>query len=396
MRTGRRFGATAATVIAALLMVMLSGVVPASASAQTRTRARHARSVCGIDVTGAWCDAKVMADAGGTPLATLSPTGLAPTQLQRAYGLTAAAAQPSTQTVAIVVAFDDPTAESDLAVASSTFGLPACTTANGCFKKVDQTGGTSYPAPDQGWALEASLDVQTIHAVAPNAHILLVEAKTNGLIDLMTAENYATTHGTEVNNSWGSVEIAFVDKLFDGIFSKQIPITVSTGDDGFGVEWPSSNPFVTAVGGTTLGVDAAGNRLSETVWAGAGSGCSSFEPKVPWQHDTGCTHRTVADVAADADPATGMSVYDTTPYNGQTGWFVVGGTSLASPIVAATYADAAPLPTLFALRAYLLPAALHDITSGSNGACSPSYLCTAGTGYDGPTGLGTPNGVLAF
>jgi len=232
--------------------------------------------------------------------------------------------------------------------------------------------------------------------VAPNAHILLVEAKSNGLFDLMTAEQYATAHATEVNNSWGSVEIPFVDKLFDGVFNKQIPITVSTGDNGVGVEWPSSNPFVTAVGGTTLNVDSAGNRLSETVWAGTGSGCSSYAPKPPWQHDTGCARRTVADVAADADPATGMSVYDTTPYKGETGWFQVGGTSLASPIIAATYADAAPLPTLFALRAYLLPAALHDITSGSNGSCTPTYLCTAGTGFDGPTGLGTPNGILAF
>jgi subtilase family serine protease len=386
----------AAAVVAAGLLVGLAAPAAAAPRSRAQSARRHATSVCGIDVIGAWCDAKVMAGGSGTPLATTSPTGLTPTQLQRAYGLTGAAAQPSTQTVGIVVAFDDPTAEADLATASSTFGLPACTTANGCFHKVDQTGGTAYPAPDQGWALEASLDVQTIHAVAPNAHILLVEAKTNGLLDLMAAEQYAIAHATEVNNSWGSVEIPFVDKLFDGVFSKQIPITVSTGDNGFGVEWPSSNPFVTAVGGTTLGVDSAGNRLSETVWAGTGSGCSAYAPKPPWQHDTGCAHRTAADVAADADPATGMSVYDTTPYNGQTGWFQVGGTSLASPIIAATYADAAPLPTLFALRAYLLPAALHDITSGSNGTCAPAYLCTAGVGYDAPTGLGTPNGILAF
>ncbi len=397
MRARRGIGAMAAVVVAAGLMIG-SAAVPASASPKSRAQGarRHATSVCGIAVTGAWCDAKVMADGSGTPAATTSPTGLTPTQLQHAYGLAGAAAQPSTQTVGIVVAFDDPTAEADLATAASTFGLPACTTANGCFHKVDQTGGTSYPAPDQGWALEASLDVQTIHAVAPHAHILLVEAKTNGLLDLITAESYAATHATEVNNSWGSVEISFVDKLFDSVFNKPVPITVSTGDNGFGVEWPSSNPFVTAVGGTTLNVDASGNRLSETVWPGTGSGCSSFEPKLPWQHDTGCAHRTVADVSADADPNTGMSVYDTTPDNGQTGWFQVGGTSLASPIIAATYADAAPLPTFFGLRAYLLPAALHDITSGSNGTCAPAYLCTAGAGFDGPTGLGTPNGILAF
>jgi subtilase family serine protease len=387
-----------AAVAAAGLVLGYAAAVPAAAS--TRSRAgistRHTESVCGMAATGGWCDAKVIADGAGAPQATTTPTGLTPTQLQRAYGLAGAAAQPSTQTVAIVVAFDDPTAEADLATASTAFGLPACTTANGCFHKVDQTGGTNYPAPDQGWTLEASLDAQTIHAVAPHAHILLVEAKTNGLLDLMTAENYAVSHATEVNNSWGSVEIGAVDKLFDSIFTKPVPITVSTGDDGFGVEWPSSNPYVTAVGGTTLGVDANGNRLSETAWGGSGSGCSSFEPKLPWQKDTGCAHRTVADVAADADPATGMSVFDSFGYQGQTGWFVVGGTSLASPIIAATYADAAPLPTFFGLRPYLLPTALHDITSGSNGTCAPAYLCTAGLGYDGPTGLGSPNGILAF
>ena len=399
MRVGRGIGAAAAAVAAAGSMLVSAagpaafGAVPASPAVAAR---RRPVAVCATQPAGAWCDAQVEAGASGAPLATVSPTGLTPTQLQRAYGLTEAAAQPSTQTVAVVVADDDPTAEADLGTASATFGLPACTTANGCFTKVDQTGGTTYPAPDEGWALEASLDLQTIHAVAPHAHLLLVEARTPGLLDLMAAENYATAHATEVNNSWGSVEIGLVDKLFDSVFSKTIPITVATGDGGFGVEWPSSNPFVTAVGGTTLQVDAAGNRLSETAWSGTGSGCSSFEPKPAWQHDTGCAHRAVADVSADADPATGMSVYDSFGYKSATGWFVVGGTSLASPIVASTYALAAGLPQLFAIRAYLLPSALHDITSGTNGTCTPTYLCTAGAGYDGPTGLGSPNGILAF
>ena len=245
--------------------------------------------MCATNLLGAWCEAKVASTSSGAPLATAGPTGLTPTQLQHAYALAGAATLPSTQTVAVVVAYDDPTAEADLATASSTFGLPACTTANGCFSKVDQTGGANYPAPDEGWTLEASLDLQTIHAVAPNAHLLLVEAKTAGLLDLMAAESYATAHATEVNNSWGSIEIGFVDKLFDPVMTKTIPITVATGDNGFGVEWPSSNPYVTAVGGTTLNVDASGNRLSETAWAGTGSGCSSFEAKPSWQHDTGCT-----------------------------------------------------------------------------------------------------------
>jgi subtilase family serine protease len=395
MGAKRGMGVVVATVLTAALAVV-STAVPVSAAGRAHLARRHVRSVCNVDVLGAWCDAKVMADGTGAPQVTTSPTGLTPIQLVRAYGLASAAARPSTQTVAVVVAFDDPKAEADLGTASSTFGLPSCTTTNGCFHKVDQTGGTSYPTFDEGWALEASLDLQTIHAVAPNAHILLVEAKTNSLTDLMTAESYAAAHATEVNNSWGSVEISFVDKIFDAVFNKPVPITVSTGDNGFGVEWPSSNTFVTAVGGTTLNVDASGNRLSESAWSGSGSGCSSYVPKPPWQHDTGCPRRTVADVSADADPNTGMSVYDSAGYQGQFGWFVVGGTSLASPIIAATYADAFGLPTKYAVRPYLLPTALHDITAGSNGVCTPSYLCNAGTGYDGPTGLGTPNGPLAF
>jgi subtilase family serine protease len=361
----------------------------------TAPAGRRAAAVCAPAGAAAWCQAKVLVSGTGSPLAGVGPSGLTPSQLQRAYGLTGAAQKPSTQTVAIVVAHDDPTAEADLASASAAFGLPACTTGNGCFRKVDQTGGSTYPTSDEGWALEASLDLQTIHAVAPNAHLLLVEAKSSTLFDLLAAENYATGHANVVNNSWGSPENA-LDRLFDASFAKPVPITVSSGDNGFGVSWPASNPFVTAVGGTTLGVDAAGNRLSETAWAGSGSGCSSVEPKPPWQHDAGCTHRTVADVSAVADPATGMSVFDSFGYQGQSGWFVVGGTSLSAPVVAATYALAAGLPTLYGLRAYLLPAALHDISSGTNGSCSPAYLCTGGTGYDGPTGLGTPNGILAF
>jgi subtilase family serine protease len=383
-----------------LLMLSVIGAGPSGASAArpATSAGRHPVPVCATQPAGAQCDAKVEAGSSGAPLASAAPAGLTPTQLQHAYGLVGAAALPNTQTVGVVVAFDDPDAEADLATASTTFGLPACTTANGCFSKVDQNGGTNLPTSDQGWSLEADLDLQTIHAAAPKAHILLVEAKSAGLLDLMAAESYATSHATEVNNSWGSPEIGLVDKLFDPVFSKAIPITVATGDDGFGVQWPSSNPFVTAVGGTTLQVDASGNRLSETAWSGTGSGCSSFERKPSWQHDTGCTHRSVADVSADADPATGMSVFDSFGYKGSSGWFVVGGTSLASPIIAATYALAgnAGLAQLFALRAYLVPGALHDVTTGSNGTCSPAYLCTAGTGYDGPTGLGSPNGVLSF
>ena len=168
-------------------------------------------------------------------------------------------------------------------------------------------------------------------------------------------------------------------------------------DGGFGVEYPAASRFVTAVGGTTLRLDAAGSRLSETAWSGAGSGCSAFETKPSWQADAGCARRTVADVSAVADPATGVSVFDTQGFQGQKGWFVVGGTSASAPLVAGVYALAGnAAATLYGSFPYANAASLFDVTSGSNGACAPAYLCTAAAGYDGPTGLGAPSGTGAF
>ena len=171
-------------------------------------------------------------------------------------------------------------------------------------------------------------------------------------------------------------------------------ITASTGDAGYGVEYPAASPYVVAVGGTTLALNGDNTYAGETAWVDGGSGCSTYEPKPSVQTDSGCSKRAVADVSADADPNTGAAVYDSVPYSGQSGWFQVGGTSLASPLIAAVYALSGN--TSNGLAPYGNPGALHDVTGGSNGTCSPSYLCTAGPGYDGPTGLGTPNGLAAF
>jgi subtilase family serine protease len=172
---------------------------------------------------------------------------------------------------------------------------------------------------------------------------------------------------------------------------------VSSGDSGYGVEYPAASRYVTAVGGTKLTLDSAGNRVAETAWSGAGSGCSAYEPKPSWQHDTACSRRTVADVSADADPASGASIYDSTAYQGQTGWFRVGGTSLAAPLVAAVYALAGNgSSTSSGSFPYAHASSLFDVTSGSNGSCGGSYLCTAVAGFDGPTGLGSPNGTGGF
>jgi len=341
------------------------------------------------------CHADVVTDARGNPQATTSPTGYGPVQFHTAYGLPSTAG--TAQTIGIVDAYNDPNAESDLGVYSSTYGLPSCTTANGCFKKVNQTGGASYPRNNQGWALEISLDVQIAHAICENCKILLVEASSNSFANLLAAEDYATGHATVVSNSWGGSESSG-ETSYDFHFNHPgVPITVSSGDGGYGVEYPASSQYVTAVGGTTLNLNSSNTRSSETAWSGAGSGCSAYESKPTWQKDAGCSRRTVADVSADADPNTGASVYDSYGYQGQKGWFQVGGTSLAAPLIASVYALAGNgSTTTYGSYPYSHTSSLYDVISGSNGSCGGSYLCTAGVGYDGPTGLGTPNGTGGF
>jgi subtilase family serine protease len=346
------------------------------------------------------CNARVVTSAGGMPLVSSGPVGYGPVQFRTAYGLPSTTAGGG-QTIGVVDAYDDPSAATDLTKYSSTFGLPPCTTANGCFRKVNQTGGTTYPTKNGGWALEISLDVQIAHAVCPNCKILLVEAGSSSFANLLAAEDYATTHATVVSDSWGGGELSS-ETGYDSHFNRAgIPITVSSGDSGYGVEYPAASRYVTAVGGTTLKLTTSNTRSSETAWKGAGSGCSAFEAKPSWQHDAGCARRTVADVSADADPSTGAAVVDSTPYctvfGCTTGWYQVGGTSLAAPLIASVYALAGNgRSTLYGSYPYAHASALHDVTSGSNGSCGGSYLCTAKLGYDGPTGLGTPAGTGGF
>jgi subtilase family serine protease len=343
------------------------------------------------------CHAHVSTDEHGNPHATTSPSGYRPVQFRTAYGLTATGS--SSTTIAIVDAYDDPNIEADLAVYSSQFGLPACTRANGCFRKVNQNGGTTYPRKDAGWALEIALDVEIAHAICPNCKILLVEASSNSFLNLLKAEDYAIAHASVVSNSWGGSEFSSeTSSTYDNHFNHiGRPITFSSGDAGYGVEYPAASQYVTAVGGTTLNLNSNNTYKSETVWAGAGSGCSAYEPKPTWQKDTGCLRRTVADVAADANPNTGAAIYDSVTYQGRVGWFQVGGTSLSSPIIAGVYALAGnATSTVDGSFPYAHTTALHDVTSGSNGSCGGSYLCTGKVGYDGPTGDGTPKGTGAF
>ncbi|MCH5674817.1 S53 family peptidase [Streptomyces gilvus] len=349
------------------------------------------------------------ARTGVTPKAAdaSTPSGYGPSNLQSAYGLTSAAASNgSGETIAIVDAYNDPNAESDLASYRSYYGLSACTTANGCFKKVSQTGSTtSLPSSDSGWSEEISLDLDMASAICPKCNILLVEATSATMANLGKAVNEAVTLGAKyVSNSYGGSESSS-DTSYDSSYFNHpgVAITVSAGDSGYGAEYPAASRYVTAVGGTALKTSSTTRGWTETVWKtssteGTGSGCSAYDAKPSWQTDTGCSKRTISDVSAVADPATGVSVYDS--YGVTAGWYTFGGTSASSPIIAGVYAlagtpSSSSYPSSFPY-AKAGTSALNDVTSGNNGSCSTSYLCTAQSGYDGPTGWGTPEGVSAF
>ncbi|WP_232240689.1 S53 family peptidase [Kutzneria sp. 744] len=377
------------SLLAAAAMAATALATAGVASAQTTVTTVH--SCAATPAPGyAACTALRRTDAGARSFGP-AVSGLTPANLQSAYKLSAGGAG---KTVAIVDAQDDPNAEKDLGTYRSNFGLPACTTANGCFKKVNQTGGTSYPTGDTGWSEEISLDLDMVSAVCPQCHILLVEATSASYANLGTAVNEAVKLGaTAVSNSYGGGESS-AETSYDTYYNHPgVAITVSSGDSGYGVEYPAASRYVTAVGGTHLTAGGGTRGWTETAWSGAGSGCSAYEPKPTWQKDTSCSRRTVADVSAVADPATGVAVYDS---YGESGWLVFGGTSVASPIVASVYALSGNVSGVPASLAYSHTGSLFDVTSGSNGSCGGTYLCTAKTGYDGPTGLGTPNGTGAF
>jgi subtilase family serine protease len=316
------------------------------------------------------------------PHASSAPTGLSPDTIKSAYGFSTSPTAGAGTTIAIVDAYDDPTAEADLNVFSSQFGLPACTTTNGCFKKVNQTGGTKYPRANAGWALEISLDIQWAHAIAPGAKILLVEASSNSFTNLLKAEDYAAAHSQYVSNSWGGSEFSGENAYDSHFVHSGVSFFVSAGDAGLPAEYPSSSPNVISVGGTTLHF-SGGVLTSETGWADGGGGCSSYETATAAQSgfagyaQANCAgKRATPDLSLDADPASGVSVYDSTRYNGQRGWWTVGGTSASSPMIAARSAVGGGV--VDSGYVYGNSIAFRDITSGNNGApCLSGYdLCT--------------------
>jgi hypothetical protein len=336
-----------------------------------------------------------------------------PCYLKSAYNVASAAAAHgggAGQIVAIVDAYGDPNVTSDLAAYRSFFGLSACPTgtvshgSSTCTFQVVNEFGSSSPLPpgNTGWGEEISLDVQMVSAICPNCQILLVEASTASIVDLGTAVNEAASMGANVvSNSYGGSEYNGEQTDSNTYFNHPgVAVVVASGDSGYGTEFPAASPTVTAVGGTSLSqFSDAGTRSAnalETVWSGAGAGCSAYEPKPSWQTDLSCTRRMVTDVSAVADPNTGVWVYDT--YGTGFTWAAFGGTSVATPIISSMYAlagNASGGSTVPASAAYANPGSLYHVTSGTDGSCAVAYMCNAAAsvnGYNGPTGLGTPGG----
>jgi hypothetical protein len=336
--------------------------------------------------------------------------GYGPSDLRKAYGLmTAAARRGRGVTVAIVDGFNDPRAAVDLAHYRRLFHLPPCGVASGCLRIVNENGGSRLPIPDRDWATEESLDLDMVSAICPRCHILLVEAKFPDVVDLGIAVDTAVRMGARyVSNSYGGPEIGGQDAFSQYFNHPGAAIGFAAGDFGYALGFPADLPYVTAVGGTSLKRTSGGRGFTESVWGsatgpyGTGSGCSAIEPKPSWQRvdatePAGCLNRTMNDVAAVADPQTGVAVIDTYLRPGR---MILGGTSVSAPIVTSVYALAGrPTPATYpAEYPYLHASHLFPVTSGVNGQCEPNrqYLCSGEPGYDAPTGLGTPDGIAAF
>ena len=344
-------------------------------------------------------DAGVRAAAARADLAATPPPGFGATDLESAYSLPIS--DGAGQTIALVDAYNDPTAATDLQTYRAQYGLPPCTAASGCFTKVNEKGNKGpYPATDGGWAVEESLDVDMVSAACPQCHILLVEGDSNSIADLAASVATAARLGADViSNSYGASEFGGMQSFYADYHPAHAAVVASSGDLGFtAAQFPAVAPGVTAVGGTSLYTSTNRRGWIEHAWSGASSGCSAYVNKPAYQHDTHCGMRTVADVSSVADPNTGLALYDTTPnpYGLAPGWLEVGGTSAASPFIAGTIGLAGNGTTFRTVSIYNHSADLWDVVGGSNGFCGGDYLCTGKKGYDGPTGMGTPDGIRAF
>ena len=406
--SGARRLRAAAIGLMAVVGLLLPATAHAAQGAPRQHPARNTMDVCGKAAPGfARCLAKVRTDIrGGAGVrgraagkASVLPAGLGPADLRSAYRLPAGGGQQ--QTVAIVDAGSDAAAESDLAVYRTTYGLPACTTDNGCFHQVNESGQDAPLPPDQGWGTEIALDLDMVSAACPGCRILLVGAGSATDADLATSVDTAVELGAnEVSNSYGATEYNGMDQYAADYAHPGVAVVASSGDAGYTVPiYPAAYASVIAAGGTSLTKASNARGWSETAWSGAGSGCSAWVDKPAWQADPNCPGRMTSDVSADADPETGPAVYHTDPNDpDDSGWIVVGGTSAASPFLAGVIGLAGnPGRYPDASYFYSHTAELNDVAGGSNGPdCGGDYLCNAVPGYDGPTGVGTPSGIAAF
>jgi hypothetical protein len=400
----RRWRLVSLTIIAVLCLLAWAPDSRALAGQVARSATGDASSGCAAPAVGqVTCGALVT--AGGLPAGTLAagttPGGFGPSAIQDAYGFQSSTAGMR-QTVAVVTAYDDPTAETDMGTYRSQFSIPACTTANGCFSKVNETGGTSYPGNPAGWAAATAISLDMISAVCPHCRIILVEATDSSIGNLGQAENEAVALGARfVDNTWFTDEVTYgtSEPGYDSSYFSHpgVAITAPDGNSGgYGTYYPAASPDVIAVGGTTLTQAGGTSRgWTETAWSGSGAGCSPYEAKPSWQTDTGCSTRMLNDISAIADPGSPIAIYDTS----DNGWATGGGNDVATAVVAAAYALAGSPPAGSSPASFLYAHVgnlINDITTGSDGTCAPapSYFCTASAGYDGPTGVGTLASVV--
>jgi Ricin-type beta-trefoil lectin domain len=401
----------------AITVVLLTSAASSPAVASTLSRDHDTNSHAAVaacrqprSTTMASCDLLTIHSKADTP------TGYGPADLQDAYGLTALNAG-ARQTVAVVTAYDDPNAEADLATYRSTYGQAPCTAADTCFQKINQDGGSqppSTPPSGQNWADVTAADLDVISAACPNCRLLLVEANSSQITDMGTAVNQAVKSGADVIDVGWSVAESAAETGYDSSYFEHKGVAIVAAaptavTDGYGMTaYPAASPYVTAVGGTTLTADTSSRGWTETAWSQGGSGCSPYETNPSWQPASLCGgKRTLNDVSADAgSPVASYNSYDNSGWNGAEG------TGVAAAIIAGVYGLAGPAgsgdyPAAYPYEhpggsyttpgsAYAYSEGLNDITTGTNGSCATTYLCQAGSGYDGPTGLGSPEGSLSF
>jgi subtilase family serine protease len=401
--------------IAPLLLVCALAFVGTGGSASAVRAAAHNRPVCTVrqSTQVARCPALVASDPrSGMPLAYASPPGYDPPDFWSACELppqTGASWSWNAQTVAIVDAYDDPAVESGLAVYRRQFGLPACTSGNGCLVKVHQNGRSSYPSFDQTWAFEISIDTQMVSALCAGCRILLIETKNNNFLSLFAGVDEAYALGAnEISLSWGTPEFTGTGRngsetSYDPHFQQlnangqNAAVTAASGDLGQ-LWYPAASPYVTAVGGTELGHDASTGAWVEQGWYDSGAGCSRYEPQPSWQAAvpelaSACPRRAGVDVSFNAVI---LSIYDSAGFQNQTGWFAATGTSVSTPAIAAVYALAGNAASVTSgSYPYIHRSGFADVTQYPSLSCL-SALCSVGPGWDGPTGLGSPRGTSGF